>query len=127
MAVYKAWDAPLWGYEPYSSDELSILFNFILEKYNGVQSEYPYKLCAGQEYILKMEDFNFVIDVNGKVRIEFWQSALIYKADSDPFKSSVSNDIFRGLMTEFEKVPFLMHEATEITQIMVKWRLLIGR
>jgi hypothetical protein len=127
MAKYKAWDAPLWGYEPYSSEELSILFNFILENYNEMQSKYPYKLCTGQEYILKMEDFDFIIDTNGKVRVEFWQSDLIYKADSDPFKSSTSNAIFRGFMTEFNKVPLLMHKIDKITQMMIKWRLLIGR
>jgi hypothetical protein len=127
MAEYKAWDAPLWGYEPYSSDELSILVNLILELYNEKQSEYPYKLYEGQEYILKMEDFDFIIDAHGKVRVEFWQSDLTYKADSDPFKSDTSNAIFRGLMTEFNKIPLLMHRANTVTQMMIRWRLQIGR
>jgi len=123
-AVHKTWDAALCGYEPYSSDQLSSLFDFIFEGYNKRNSEYPYYFRPDHEYVLKVGDFNLKKGINGEVTIEF---EIPSKADSKPFMKDISHDIFLGLMAEFEKVPLLMHGATKMTQIMIKWRLLIGR
>jgi hypothetical protein len=127
MAVHDAWNTILWGYVPYSNDQLSVLFDLIFEEYNSAYADHPYIFDKNMEYHIHAGDFTFTRDSNGRATVEFEQGNLPCKADSKHFKNNMSNDILSGLKTEFEKMPLLMHKANRMTQLMIKWRLLIGR